>query len=311
MITVEKYNPTKKQEWDNFVSSSKNGTFLFMRDYMDYHADRFTDYSLMVYKKAKLVALLPANIVGDTVYSHQGLTFGGITHSPTDTSLEFLSFFDEINNYLEDQKIKTVVYKAIPQVYKSTFGDEEYYAMFKVDATLAACNLSSCLDLSKPAKVSRNRTRNHKKAIAGGLITERSQDLSSFWNIMEENMQERFQKKPVHSLEEMSLLINKFPNNIELWVTKKEDAILAGAILYKFNDVIKVQYAHASKEGKLTGAIDSIYFKIIEEFKISHRYIDFGTSNTDNGHLTNEGLLNQKESFGARGIIFNTYEYCI
>lgn len=311
MIRISKYTADQKQEWDNFISSAKNGTFLFYRDYMEYHADRFVDFSLMIYKKEKLVAVMPANVLGDTVYSHQGLTFGGIIHNVKNTSLEFLSIFDEINSFVKTEGLNKIIYKAIPQIYKSSLGDEEYYAMFKANATLIACNLSSCIDIKNTISVSRNRQRNHRKAIANGLHVQRSNEYSSFWSIMEENMLKRFDKKPVHTVNEMIELATNFPDNIELWLTQQEDKTLAGAVLYKFNNVIKVQYAHASSEGKQTGAIDSIYFKIIEEYKEDYLYIDFGTSNTDNGLLTNEGLLNQKESFGARGIVFNTYEYSL
>ena len=46
-LSVVRYTSDQKIVWDSFVAASRNGTFLFMRDYMDYHADRFTDYSLM------------------------------------------------------------------------------------------------------------------------------------------------------------------------------------------------------------------------------------------------------------------------
>ena len=74
MLEIVRYTPDQKQAWNDFVSRSKNGTFLLDRNYMDYHADRFTDHSLMVYRRDKLYALLPGNIAGDTFYSHQGLT---------------------------------------------------------------------------------------------------------------------------------------------------------------------------------------------------------------------------------------------
>ena len=78
MIHIVRYTADKKAEWDSFVRESKNGTFLFMRDYMEYHADRFDDYSLMYYKGDKLLSLLPANRKGETLWSHQGLTYGGL-----------------------------------------------------------------------------------------------------------------------------------------------------------------------------------------------------------------------------------------
>jgi len=309
MISIAKYNSTNKLEWDTFVSHAKNGTFLFYRDYMEYHADRFDDFSLMVYAKHKLVALFPANIVGNCVYSHQGLTFGGIIHSAHNTSIEFLSFCNAINTFLNTADIKKVIYKAIPQVYKSSLGDEELYAMFRLNAKLISCNLSSCITLKSPLKVSRNRLRNYKKSVNNGLTVAKSDDYSTFWPIMEENMQARFGKSPVHTCQEMIYLKEHFPYNIELWLANNSETTIAGAVIFKYQNTIKVQYAHASDVGKMQGGIDSIYFALIEEYKADFDYLDFGTSNTENGEVINEGLLNQKESFGARGVIFNTYEF--
>ena len=72
MIEVVRYTQGKAAEWDAFVAQSKNGTFLFFRGYMDYHADRFEDCSLMVYLKNRMIALLPGNRQGTTFFSHQG-----------------------------------------------------------------------------------------------------------------------------------------------------------------------------------------------------------------------------------------------
>ena len=58
-IEIIQYNELHKEEWDAFVKTSKNGTFLFERDYMDYHKERFTDASLMIYNDNRLCALLP------------------------------------------------------------------------------------------------------------------------------------------------------------------------------------------------------------------------------------------------------------
>ena len=60
MFEIERYTPAKKDEWDQFVRQSKNGTFLFLRDYMDYHSDRFADFSLVARDGEKIIAVLPA-----------------------------------------------------------------------------------------------------------------------------------------------------------------------------------------------------------------------------------------------------------
>ena len=74
MISAVPYTPERKTDWDAFVRRAKNGLFLFFRDYMDYHADRFMDGSLMFYEGDQLLALLPASLQDGVLSSHGGLT---------------------------------------------------------------------------------------------------------------------------------------------------------------------------------------------------------------------------------------------
>ena len=45
MVTIVRYSQISKNLWDQFVDESKNGTFMLKRDYIEYHSDRFEDYS--------------------------------------------------------------------------------------------------------------------------------------------------------------------------------------------------------------------------------------------------------------------------
>src|SRR4051794_35212040 len=76
-MRVEAYGPERRAEWNDFVARAKNGVFLFHRDYMEYHAGRFHDASLLVFDDDALIALLPANVGERTYVSHGGLTYGG------------------------------------------------------------------------------------------------------------------------------------------------------------------------------------------------------------------------------------------
>ena len=90
-LQVTKYESNNKLEWDDFVKCSKNGHFFFYRDYMEYHSDRFQDFSLIIYNnKGNIMALLPASIDGDTVISHGGLTFGGFVCDSKMTAAKML-----------------------------------------------------------------------------------------------------------------------------------------------------------------------------------------------------------------------------
>ena len=61
MLKVDRYDPSRADQWNRFVATSRNGTFLFDRRYMDYHKNRFEDLSLVISKDDRIVALLPAN----------------------------------------------------------------------------------------------------------------------------------------------------------------------------------------------------------------------------------------------------------
>jgi hypothetical protein len=48
-MNLIRYNPPHKGAWNLFVRSAKNGLFMFDRNYMDYHAGRFSDHSLIAF----------------------------------------------------------------------------------------------------------------------------------------------------------------------------------------------------------------------------------------------------------------------
>ena len=76
-FTIRRYTSEDFALWNAFISNAKNVTFLFHRDFMEYHSDKFQDFSLLVFDEDKLVSVLPANRIEETIFSHQGLTYGG------------------------------------------------------------------------------------------------------------------------------------------------------------------------------------------------------------------------------------------
>ena len=117
MMNIRKYTADDKALWNTFVESSKNGTFLHKRDYMEYHSDRFEDHSLLfLSEKNKVVALLPANIKDDILYSHQGLTYGGLILSAVTSLNDVMEMFDILKAYMSDNGISSLLYKQIPSL---------------------------------------------------------------------------------------------------------------------------------------------------------------------------------------------------
>src|ERR1700694_490675 len=103
MLTITRYNPSHKDQWDRFLATARNAVFLFARDYMDYHADRFVDHSLLFQQDGRLVALLPASLHEQgTLVSHGGLTFGGVVSDGSMTTGLMVTLFTELFPYLRD-----------------------------------------------------------------------------------------------------------------------------------------------------------------------------------------------------------------
>ena len=112
------------------VSHAKNATFLFNRDFMEYHKDRFQDASVMVFKGDKLMALFPANQVNDTVYSHQGLTYGGLILNSKLKLNSVLEIFKNVIKFYKSQGFKNLEVKIIPNIYNNLPSDELLYFVF-------------------------------------------------------------------------------------------------------------------------------------------------------------------------------------
>lgn len=312
MFNIQRYTSDKQAEWDAFIAQSKNGTFLMQRGYMDYHSDRFVDCSLMFYLKEKLYAVIPANISGDTFYSHQGLTYGGVVMSDRCTTADVLQLFEEMNEWLKIARVKKVVYKPIPHIYSSMPSEEDLYALFRCGAKIEARGISTCIDIQAHRKWRQNRRTALNKSVMEGIVVEVSEvsdDLKRFWEILDANLMQGHGIHPVHTLEEMRRLKSKFPKNIVLWVAKNTNGeIVAGILMYLTKNVIHSQYISATSEGKAKGAVDAIMHEILRS---DTRYFDFGISTERGGTYLNEKLIFQKEGFGGRGICYDIYEYSI
>lgn len=311
MFEVTRYTVDQKAVWDDFVSCSKQGTFLLRRDYMDYHCDRFHDHSLMVWNKNSLIAVLPANQAGDVLWSHQGLTYGGLLTLDKTKTAEVCEIFRQINNYLRANNFHRVVYKSIPWIYHRLPAEEDLYAVFNVcRARLLARNIASVVSQTNAPKWSRDRHYGANRAHTHGVVVgQRDADYKTFWNILTENLRTNHHATPVHTLEEMQRLHAAFPDNIKLYTARLDEEVLGGVLLYVTPHVVHSQYISASAEGKHEHAIDAIFQTILKHDYRHYTYFDFGTSNEQQGRVLNEGLIYQKEGFGGRGVCYDWYEW--
>lgn len=312
MFEIKKYRKEFEETWNHFVDISKQGTFLFYRNYMDYHEDRFSDYSLLVLHKQRVVALLPANREEHTLWTHAGLTYGGLITSMSVTTANVCDIFTAINEFLKKNGFDKVIYKAIPWIYHRIPAEEDLYALINIcNARIIERHISSTIMMENRIKWTESRKSGLRKARHHHIRVEESEDLETFWKILSQNLHEKYHAVPVHSLREIQLLQSKFPQNIKLYLAYQETRPIGGVLIYETPQVVHTQYISASKEGKMLGAIDIIIDYLLNEVYNDWQYFDFGKSSDGDGRALNRNLIFQKEGFGGRGVCYDWYEYTL
>ena len=312
MFEIKRYSNADKEAWNAYVEQARNATFLFNRNYMDYHSDRFKDHSLMFYKNRKLHSLLPAHQVGQTLCSHFGLTYGGLIMNIHVTISEVCQLFEELNVYLRQQGFEKVQYRPIPWIYHLHPSEEDLYAIFwKCKAYLSLRNIGTTIFMQQKLRWRKDHLRRLRKAHQNGVTVVRDASLSEFWEVLNENLEKRFGAKPVHTLQEMELLKSRFPENIIQYNAYRNGHIIGGLTFYITQQVVHGQYSSTNDEGKEFGAMEAIYEQIMYYDYPDYPYLDFGSSTEQQGAWINEGLIAHKEGYGGRGVVYDTYEWTV
>ena len=308
-MNVENYGPALSGLWDETVVAARNSTFLHRRGYMDYHAHRFEDCSLLLRDgKNNVVALFPANRVGDVVFSHGGLTCGGLLLGARLTQKACIEAFEGIAEHYLAQGIRQVVYKPVPHIFHRYPAEEDLYALFKMGARLASRQPSTAIELGSPLPFQKGRKSGINKARKCGVVLNATSDPSDFHALLTAALV-RHKAIPVHSLPELKLLTNRFPDFIKLFEARSNGRLLAGALIFDFSVVAHTQYVAVSEEGRQVGALDLLLADLIRNVYAGRRRFSLGTSINPADSVLNEGLIAQKEGFGARTVVNDTYEW--
>jgi hypothetical protein len=311
VIEVVKYSANYKDAWDAFVRASKNGTFMLHRDYLEYHADRFEDHSLLFYKKGKLVALLPANVVGTEVQSHGGLSYGGIVSSATMKAQLMLDVFDAMLLYYKELGFEAINYKAIPHIYHQHPAEEDLYALFRNDAILYRRDLNTVISLRDRLPYNTLRKRKLKQAPLKDIQLGQSQNYRAFLAINHRILAEKYNTTPAHTVAELELLASRFPSNIKLYSAEKEGKLLAGFLIYETASVAHCQYIAASPEGQQLSALDLLTDHLVSKVYTHKLYFSFGVSTEQQGTYLNQNLILNKESYGGRAVTHDFYRLAL
>ncbi len=308
-IKIIRYENQLKNDWDCFVNEAKNGSFLFQRNFMEYHKDRFEDFSLLFFSDNELVALMPACKTNTVCYSHQGLTYGGVLVKKNCKFSLYKELFLALIDFLKEQKFTELIIKPIPSIYCEA-GSDELQFLHQFYGSSVERNIGSVIYNTKEVAFSRSIVRNAKNALKKGIEIKKTNDFKTFWSeLLLPRLEERFNKKPIHSLDEIIYLKEHFSDEIDLVGAFLNNEMIAGTVLFKNKNFVKSQYIASKSKYNKMGGLDLLHYEVIKNLQAD--YFDFGTSSQDHSTAENVSLLAWKEQFGARSIVFPIYTFKI
>lgn len=310
-MIIKRYEESDKNIWNTFNKTAKNSLFMFDRNYMDYHKDRFLDHSLLFYQDEELIAILPMIEAEGVLTSHGGLTYGGFITNTKMKQHVMDECVEQLVQYARENGFRELNYKVIPHIYHTQPAEEDRYALFINDAKLAKVEASTVVNLEAPLKMPKGRKAQISRAKREGCVIEERTDRDSFAQFIAlENqvLSEHHNTKAVHTAGEINLLHDNFPGNIHLYAAIKENAMIAGTIVFEYGQVVHTQYMAANEEARKIGALDLTINTVIEKYKASKKWLDFGISTENGGMILNQGLISQKEGFGGRTNVYELWK---
>lgn len=311
-FSFRRYTADDEAAWNTLVAASPNGTFLFDRRFMGYHAARFDDVSLLIERRGKLVALLPAHRQGHRVSSHGGLSYGGLVLVDTLGAQATWELMQALQQHWRAQGVTELLYKTVPAIYHRLPCEDDRWALLRCGAQLVRRDALSVIGPTPahwPSKrrraitqATRQRAELSLSASAGS-----AQEWAAFWALLDQELQARHGAHPVHTLDEIRLLAERFPAKISLRLARWDDRIVAGLVLFDTPTVRHLQYMAADEQGRRCAALDLLLEQAIAGAQAEAKWFDFGHSNEDDGRVLNSGLAFYKESFGASTVVHDHY----
>jgi len=308
MLEIIKYDANKhKILWDSFVLKSNNGTIFHSRKFLSYHKERnFQDCSFLFQNKNNIEALFTGAIIDDVLYSHPGASFGGFIYNQL--SFEFGSKIVELLlEFAQQNNLKEIVIVPTPFIYYNQYNEVMEYCLYINGFSVIEYYMSSFVNLeSNLLDQLHNRKKRYIKKMEGEIEIELSKDLDSFYPILVNNKL-KHKTKPTHTLEELKILMQQFPDEIKLLLSCQNNKIIGGALNFitnknsciLFYNMIDYEYQ------SLQVASLQIYASLKWAQENNLKFLDIGVSQLYEGDkiIPHESLINFKEQFGAKAMI--------
>ena len=312
-LSIRLFTSHDAEAWDIFCAHALQGTLLHTRKFLSYHLDRFVDRSLIISNGEKWLGIFPAALnPKDTseVVSHPGITYGGFLHHGALRGEMMIVALQSIQDFYSTLGYQSLIYKVTPSFYHRSPAQDDVYALFRLGAEKIRCDLSSTIDLHNRLPLIKRRRRGIKKAQKCDVsIVQGRHFLKDFWGILSSNLSEKHEAAPVHSLTEMEILMERFPDEILCLCSVHNGEVVAGIILFITAQVVHTQYIASNAMGREVSAVDAVIEHGISlGTTAGKKWFDFGINNENNGLILNDSLYSYKNGFGGGGYTHEFYK---
>ncbi|RMF09944.1 MAG: GNAT family N-acetyltransferase [Candidatus Neomarinimicrobiota bacterium] len=315
---VERYTPEHEARWEEFVSRSNNGTLFHTRRFFQYHPPgRFQDHSLIFRKKGTWRAVFPAAEVREQerrlLWSHPGASYGSLVVPEALAFREALDLISRLVEYARREGFEGIRLTLPPTIYQKRLSNYIDYALLRQGFTYSRREVSSILFLESTveanlAKFKPAHRRAVKKALRSGVTVRESEEWTSFYRILQQNLWTRHNVNPTHTLDELVHLKHLFPDRIRLFGAYLDRTLIAGVVNFICNrDVVMAFYISHDEAYAEYRPVNLLFYSIFDwAIREGFRVFDFGIFTVR--EEPNLGLARFKENFGASGLFRDTLE---
>ena len=316
-IVVEQYQDSFCDQWDEFVWQANNGTIFQTRKFLSYHPpQRFEDFSLIFKKENRVIALFPATVRYEKqrriLTSHRGSSYGGIVTKYSMSIKDAFRIVEALIDFAKENKFQGIELTPPPLIYHLRPSNYIDFALLKNDFGYKKREISSVIPLTFPESevlqtFSSESRRAVRRALKLGVTIRESEDFEAFYKILKRNLKMRHNVQPTHTLAELLLLRNIYPDRIRLFGGYVEDELVAGVVMFDCNQrVVLAFYISHNEDRQQFRGVNGLFYEIIKwSIRNNFGYLDFGIFTVDMD--PNWGLGRFKESFGAQGIFRDTF----
>lgn len=300
-LAVERYTEAFRDQWDDLVEASPTGTIQQTRRFLDYHGERFDDFSLVVTEqrsgRPRTIAVLPlARTSADRAVSHPGAAHGGLV-ARTPLGIErTVAALESIESFLVRIGLTSIQYRPSPATFHSVTCEDDTAALALLGASVCSRVPNTVVD-TRVTEL--GRERNRRFARRAGCTSSETQDSTGIHILLCETLDRRHRVRPVHTNEQLLDLKKRFPHDVRFFETYHEEKLVAGVITFQLNRATHIQYMCSSPEGFIVRALDNTIELVAQEMPAHSCYLSLGISTSPDGLELNPGLARFKEKFGG------------